>query len=97
MVAGACILFETYAIRKPLNGLAYASVHFCNIAGQLDLVGVGACKLENSGVDKEKERRELRILVEQIKSDSGCVLVLGPRIAVRAEDPARRPLDRRSL
>jgi hypothetical protein len=47
----------------------------------------------NSGVDKEKERRELRILVEQIKSDSGCVLVLGPRIAVRAEDPARRPLD----
>lgn len=49
--------------------------------------------MENSGVDNEKERRELRILVEQIKSDSGCVLVLGPRIAVRAEDPDRRPLD----
>lgn len=49
--------------------------------------------MENSGVDKEKERRELRILVEQIKSESGCVLVLGPRIAVRAKDPDRRPLD----
>jgi hypothetical protein len=41
----------------------------------------------------DKERRELRKLVEQIKSDSGCLLVLGPRIAVRADDPDRRPLD----
>jgi hypothetical protein len=41
----------------------------------------------------DQERRELRKLVEQIKSDSGCVLVLGPRIAVRAGDPNRRPLD----
>jgi nucleotide-binding universal stress UspA family protein len=39
------------------------------------------------------ERRELRILVEQIKSDAGCVLVLGPRVAIRANDPDRRPLD----
>jgi hypothetical protein len=49
--------------------------------------------VENSGVDQEKEQRELRILVEQIKSDSGCVLVLGPRIAVRSGDPNRRSLD----
>jgi hypothetical protein len=48
--------------------------------------------VESSGID-EKERRELRILVEQIKSESGCVLVLGPRIAVRANDPARQPLN----
>ena len=41
----------------------------------------------------EKERRELRNLVDQIKSDSGCVLILGPRIAVRAGDPDRRPLE----
>jgi SIR2-like domain/TIR domain len=47
--------------------------------------------VESAGID-EKERHELRILVEQIKSDSGCVLVLGPRIAVRANDPTRRPL-----
>ena len=43
--------------------------------------------------DHEVERSELRILVEQIKSESGWVLVLGPRIAVRASDPTRPPLD----
>ena len=48
--------------------------------------------MNSSSVD-EKERRELQKLVEQIKGDSGCVLVLGPRIAVRADDPNRRPLD----
>ena len=53
---------------------------------------LGASKVESSGID-QKERREMRILVEQIKSQSGCVLVLGPRIAVRDDDPNRRPLD----
>jgi hypothetical protein len=47
-----------------------------------------ACKVENFG-----ERRGLRKLVEQLKGESGCVLVLGPRVAVRAGDPDRRPLD----
>lgn len=36
--------------------------------------------------------RELRNLVERIKRGN-CVLVLGPRVAVRANDPSRRPLD----
>lgn len=36
--------------------------------------------------------RELRDLVERIKRDN-CVLVLGPRVAVRANDPSRIPLD----
>jgi hypothetical protein len=36
--------------------------------------------------------RELRNLVERIKRGN-CVLVLGPRVAVRADDPSRRPLD----
>ena len=40
----------------------------------------------------ETERRELRGLVERIRRGD-CVLVLGPRIAVRAADPDRRPLD----
>jgi hypothetical protein len=44
-------------------------------------------------IRNEKERRELRNVVDQIKSDSGCVLILGPRIAVRAGDPDRRPLE----
>ena len=43
--------------------------------------------------DNEIERQDLSILVKQIKSDSGCVLVLGPRIAVRTKDPNRQPLD----
>lgn len=38
------------------------------------------------------ERRELRGLVERIKRGD-CVLVLGPRLAIRANDPDRRPLD----
>ena len=40
----------------------------------------------------EDELRELRGLVEQIKTGD-CVLVLGPRVAVRPNDPDRRPLD----
>ena len=36
--------------------------------------------------------RELRNLVERIKRGN-CVLVLGPCVAVRANDPSRRPLD----
>ena len=47
--------------------------------------------MENFGIG-DKERRELRALVKQIKSES-CVLVLGPRIAVRASDPKGRTLD----
>ena len=35
----------------------------------------------------------LKTLVEQVNSPSGCVLVLGPRAAVRPEDVNRRPLD----
>lgn len=52
----------------------------------------GLYKVDNFSV-VDKERRDLQKLVEQIKSESGCVLVLGPRIAVRAGDPNRRPLD----
>jgi TIR domain/SIR2-like domain len=48
--------------------------------------------LEKSSTS-DTERRELRILVEDIKSKAGCVLVLGPRVAIRANDPDRRPLD----
>jgi hypothetical protein len=40
----------------------------------------------------EAERRELRGLVERIKRGD-CVLVLGPRLAIRADDPDRKPLD----
>jgi hypothetical protein len=40
----------------------------------------------------ERELRELRGLVERINRGD-CVLVLGPRVAVRADDPERRPLD----
>ena len=40
----------------------------------------------------EREVRELRGLVERI-SRGDCVLVLGPRVAVRPDDPQRRPLD----
>jgi hypothetical protein len=47
--------------------------------------------LENSR-QVDNEVRELRGLVERIKRGD-CVLVLGPRLAVRAEDPERRPLD----
>lgn len=47
--------------------------------------------MENSG-QNDAERRELLALVERIKK-GGCVLVLGPRVAIRANDPDRRPLD----
>lgn len=47
--------------------------------------------MENSGLN-DTERRELRGLVERIKRGD-CVLVLGPRLAIRANDPDRRPLD----
>lgn len=40
----------------------------------------------------ERELRELRGLVERI-SRGDCVLVLGPRVAVRPGDPERQPLD----
>ena len=40
----------------------------------------------------EAERRELRGLVARIKRGD-CVLVLGPRTAVRPDDPERAPLD----
>lgn len=40
----------------------------------------------------ERELRELRGLVERINRGD-CVLVLGPRVAVRPDDPERRPLD----
>ena len=40
----------------------------------------------------EVEARELRGLVERIKRGD-CVLVLGPRVAVRAGDAERKPLD----
>lgn len=40
----------------------------------------------------EAEARELRGLVERIKRGD-CVLVLGPRVAIRAGDPERTPLD----
>lgn len=41
--------------------------------------------MKNFSIEDE-ERRELRALVKQVKSEN-CVLVLGPRIAVRASDP----------
>ena len=47
--------------------------------------------MEETG-QHDTERRELRGLVERIKRGD-CVLVLGPRLAIRANDPDRRPLD----
>jgi len=47
--------------------------------------------VENSR-QADNEVRELRGLVERIKRGD-CVLVLGRRIAVRPDDPERRPLD----
>lgn len=47
--------------------------------------------MDNSA-QSDAERRELRPLVERIKRGD-CVLVLGPRVAIRANDPQRRPLD----
>jgi hypothetical protein len=40
----------------------------------------------------ENELREVRALVERIKRGD-CVLVLGPRVAIRPDDPERMPLD----
>jgi hypothetical protein len=40
-----------------------------------------------------QNERELRGLVERINRGD-CVLVLGPRVAVRPDDPERQPLDR---
>lgn len=40
----------------------------------------------------ERELRELRGLVERINRGD-CVLVLGPRVAFRPDDPERQPLD----
>jgi TIR domain/SIR2-like domain len=40
----------------------------------------------------DRELRELRGLVERINRGD-CVLVLGPRVAVRPDDPERQPLD----
>ncbi|HYI12345.1 MAG TPA: toll/interleukin-1 receptor domain-containing protein [Thermoanaerobaculia bacterium] len=47
--------------------------------------------MENSR-QADGEVRELRGLVERIKRGD-CVLVLGPRLAFKADDPERRPLD----
>jgi TIR domain/SIR2-like domain len=47
--------------------------------------------MENSR-QADNEVREVRGLVERIKRGD-CVLVLGPRLAVQADDPERRPLD----
>jgi hypothetical protein len=41
---------------------------------------------------RDRELRELRGLVERIRRGD-CVLVLGPRVAIRAGDPERVPLD----
>ena len=46
--------------------------------------------MENSRSD---ELGFLKTLVEEINSPTGCVLVLGPRVAVRPDDENRRPLD----
>src|SRR5215468_1791681 len=43
-------------------------------------------------VQTEADRKELRGLVERIKRGD-CVLVLGPRLAVRPNDPTHQPLD----
>lgn len=45
-----------------------------------------------SSVRSDRESRELRSLVERIKRGD-CVLVLGPRAAIRPDDPEHRPLD----
>ena len=47
--------------------------------------------MENSQ-QKDLSPIEIRNLVERIKRGN-CVLVLGPRVAVRANDPSRSPLD----
>jgi hypothetical protein len=47
--------------------------------------------VENSDQNDE-EREVLKALVARI-SKRKCVLVLGPRVAIRANDPDRRPLD----
>src|ERR1700720_2938326 len=47
--------------------------------------------MENSG-QSDEGREELEALVARIKKRK-CVLVLGPRIAIRPNDPDRRPLD----
>ena len=44
-------------------------------------------------VQGEDERRELLFLVELMKRDSGCVLVVGPRVAIGGNDPNPKPLD----
>jgi TIR domain/SIR2-like domain len=46
----------------------------------------------DESVQNDAERRELRGLLERIRRGD-CVLVLGPRLAVRVDDPDRRPLD----
>jgi hypothetical protein len=40
----------------------------------------------------DTDERDRRTLIEMIRRGQ-CVLVLGPRVAVRADDPDRRPLD----
>lgn len=47
--------------------------------------------MENSDLN-DAERRDLRPLVERVKRGE-CVLVLGPGVAIRANDPDRHPLD----
>ena len=40
----------------------------------------------------EIDLRDIRVLIERIRRGN-CVLVLGPRVAVRADDPSHTPLD----
>jgi hypothetical protein len=47
--------------------------------------------MEQPGLN-DTERRELRGLIERIRNGD-CVLVLGPRVAIRANDPDHTPLD----
>ena len=46
----------------------------------------------NSVWPSDTDERDRRSLIEMIRRGQ-CVLVLGPRVAVRADDPERRPLD----
>ena len=62
----------------------------CSSPPHAILTYAGELEMENS---KSDELELLKTLVEQINNPSGCVLVLGPRVAVRADDANRQPLD----
>lgn len=69
--------------------MAYSFAEDISVA--FGALSTGGCRVEKSW-ESDAERRESRALVERIRKGS-CVLVLGPRVAVRANDPDRRPLD----